>query len=48
MVVLVLQPKGYAASLIYTPSDRTSNFSPVAQSLRHLVIRSLRHSSLRH
>ena len=24
MVVLVLQPKGYAASLIYTPSDRTS------------------------
>jgi len=25
MVVLVLQPKGYAASLIYTPSDRTSN-----------------------
>jgi len=27
MVVLALQPKGYAASLFYTPFDRTS-FSP--------------------
>jgi len=25
MVVLALQPKGYAASLFYTPFDRTSN-----------------------
>jgi len=24
MVVLALQPKGYAASLFYTPFDRTS------------------------
>jgi len=25
MVVLALQPKGYAASLFYTPFDRTSD-----------------------
>jgi len=27
MVVLVVQPKGYAAFLIYTPFDRTSLIS---------------------
>jgi len=30
MVVLALQPKGYAASLFYTPFDRTSVFSVIS------------------